>query len=116
VIRCLLDLPLWRPLKGRLFVGEGLAVLADQMFLVALTLLVLRIAGPGLELGSVLAAASDPGAIFMLFGGWVADRFPPAAVLVASNTGRALLMAVLAALVLASALLGSLSRAVWSFD
>jgi MFS family permease len=107
VISRLLDLPLWRPLRDRLFrrlfYGEGLAVLADQMFLVALTLLVLRIAGPGLELGSVLAAASVPGAVFMLFGGWVADRFPPTAVLVASNAGRALLMAVLAALVLTDA-------------
>lgn len=104
----LLGLPLWRPLKDRhfrrLFAGEGIALLADQMFLIALTLLVLEVAGPGYQLGSVLAVASIPGAVLMLVGGWVADRFPPAAVLVVSNAGRALLMAILAALVLSDAI------------
>src|SRR3712207_6985945 len=38
----------------RLFVGEGIAVFADQMLMVALTLLALRVAGPGFALGSVL--------------------------------------------------------------
>lgn len=103
----LLGLSLWRPLKDRLFrrlfVGEGLALLADQMFLIALTLLVLEVAGPGAQLGTILAVASIPGAMLMLVGGWVADRFPPAAVLVVSNTGRAVLMAVLAGIVLSDA-------------
>lgn len=107
MIRRLFGLPLWTPLKDRLFrrlfLGENLAMLADQMFLIALTLLVLRVAGPGAELGSVLAVASIPGAAFMLVGGWVSDRFPPAAVLVVSNAGRALLMAVLAGVVLSDA-------------
>ena len=39
----------------------------------------------------------------MLVGGWVSDRFPPAAVLVVSNAGRAALMAVLAWIVLSDA-------------
>lgn len=100
MIKRLLGLPLWRPLKHRLFrrlfAGEGIALLADQMFLIALTLLVLEVAGPGPQLGGVLAVASVPGAVLMLVGGWVSDRFPPAAVLVVSNAGRAALMAVLA--------------------
>jgi MFS family permease len=87
----------------RLFVGEGVALLADQMFLISLTLLVLEVAGPGAQLGSVLAVASIPGALLMLVGGWVSDRFPPAAVLVVSNAGRAALMAVLAWIVLSDA-------------
>ncbi len=103
----LLGLSLWRPLGDRLFrrlfVGEGLALLADQMFLISLTLLVLEVAGPGPQLGTILAVASVPGAMLMLVGGWVADRFPPAAVLVVSNAGRAVLMAVLAGLVLSDA-------------
>lgn len=107
MIERLLGLPLWRPLKDRLFrrlfAGEGIALLADQMFLIALTLLVLKVAGSGAQLGSVLAVASIPGALLMLVGGWVADRFPPAAVLVVSNAGRAALMAVLAGVVLSDA-------------
>ena len=103
----LLGLSLWLPLKDRLFrrlfVGEGVALLADQMFLISLTLLVLEVAGPGAQLGSVLAVASIPGALLMLVGGWVSDRFPPAAVLVVSNAGRAALMAVLAWIVLTDA-------------
>lgn len=97
-------LPLLQPLRDRAFrllcLGEGVALLADQMFLVALTLLVVEIAGVGVGLGSVLAVASVPGAVLMLVGGWAADRFSPARVLVVSNTGRALLMGSLATLVL----------------
>ena len=100
-------LALWRPLGigrfRRLFLGESLALLADQMFLITLTLLVLRVAGPGAELAGVLAVASVPGAALMLAGGLVADRFPPAAVLAISNAGRATLMAALAAIVLSDA-------------
>jgi len=107
VIGRLLGLSLWLPLKDRLFrrlfVGEGVALLADQMFLISLTLLVLEVAGPGAQLGSVLAVASIPGALLMLVGGWVSDRFPPAAVLVVSNAGRAALMAVLAWIALSDA-------------
>jgi uncharacterized membrane protein YqjE len=73
VIGRLLGLSLWLPLKDRLFrrlfVGEGVALLADQMFLISLTLLVLEVAGPGAQLGSVLAVASIPGALLMLVGG-----------------------------------------------
>ena len=116
----LLGLSLWLPLKDRLFrrlfVGEGVALLADQMFLISLTLLVLEVAGPGAQLGSVLAVASIPGALLMLVGGWVSDRFPPAAVLVVSNAGRAALMAVLAWIVLSDASNSGIStswRAPW---
>lgn len=75
-------------------------MLADQMFFIALTLLVLEVAGPGLQLGSVLAVASVPGAALMLVGGRVSDRVSPALVLVFSNAGRALLTGALAVLVL----------------
>ncbi|MBA2691939.1 MAG: MFS transporter [Rubrobacter sp.] len=91
------------PLRGRafrrVFAGSGLAMLADQMFFIALTLLVLDVAGPGLQLGSVLAVAAVPGAALMLFGGWVSDRVSPVLVLVFSNAGRAILTGILAAIV-----------------
>lgn len=102
-------LEILRPLSGRAFrrvwAGESLAMLADQMFFIALTLLVLEVAGPGLALGSVLAVASVPGAALMLFGGWVSDRIPPTLVLVFSNVGRALLTGAFAFLILTDSIL-----------
>lgn len=94
--------PLRAPAFRRLLTGGGLALLADQMFFVALTVLVTEQAGVGAQLGGVLTAASVPGAVLMLVGGWLADRVAPARVLTLTNTGRALLTAVLAALVLTS--------------
>jgi MFS family permease len=91
--------PIRLPSFRRLFVGEGIAVFADQMLLVALTLLALRVAGPGFALGSVLAVAAIPGALLMPLGGWVSDRFSPAAVLLLCGIGRALLAAALASMV-----------------
>jgi MFS family permease len=91
--------PIRLPSFRRLFVGEGVAVLADQMLLVALTLLALRMAGPGFALGSVLAVAAVPGALLMPLGGWVSDRFSPAGVLLLCGVGRALLASALASIV-----------------
>jgi MFS family permease len=100
-------LPLWQPLKEkpfrRLFLGEGMALLADNAFFVALTLLVVRAAGPGFELGSVLAVAAVPGAILMPVGGALADRFGPARMMLLSSAGRFVLVAAVAALVLLDA-------------
>ena len=91
--------PVRLPDFRRLFVGEGIAVFADQMLMVALTLLALRVAGPGFALGSVLAVAAVPGALLMPWGGWVSDRFSPARVLFLSGVGRALLALALAMIV-----------------
>lgn len=91
--------PVRLPDFRRLFVGEGIAVFADQMLMVALTLLALRVAGPGFALGSVLAVAAVPGALLMPWGGWVSDRFSPARVLFLSGVGRTLLALALAMIV-----------------
>src|SRR4028118_2199112 len=80
----------------RLFIGESIAVFADQMLLVALTLLALRVAGPGFALGSVLAVAAIPGALLMPVGGWVSDRFSPAGGLLLCGIGRTTLASALA--------------------
>jgi MFS family permease len=97
-------LPLWRPLRlpsfRRLWAGSAASLLADQTFFVVLTFLVLQVAGPGAQLGAVLAVAAVPGAILLPLGGWLSDRFPPAAIMTVTSTGRALLMGALAALVL----------------
>ena len=57
-------------------------MLADQAFLVALTWLVLRVAGSGAELGAVLAVASVPGAILMPLGGVLSDRSSPVLIMI----------------------------------
>lgn len=88
--------PIRLPRFRQLFVGESIAVFADQMLLVALTLLALRVAGPGFALGSVLAVAAVPGAMLMPLGGWMSDRFSPAKVLFLCGTGRILLALALA--------------------
>jgi MFS family permease len=76
-------------------------MLADQAFLVALTWLVLRIAGSGAELGAVLAVASVPGAVLIPLGGVLSDRSSPVLVMVSASMGRVLLLALLAVLILA---------------
>lgn len=90
--------PVRVPSFRRLFAGEGIAAFADQMLFVALTILALRVAGPGFALGSVLAVAAVPGALLMPVGGWVGDRFSPARVLFLCGAGRALLATALASL------------------
>lgn len=84
----------------RLWIGAGLSMLADQAFLVALTWLVLRVAGAGVELGTVLAVASIPGIILMPLGGVVSDRFSPTPILLLASAIRTLLIFGLTLLIL----------------
>ena len=104
----ILALDLWKPLKGlsfrRLWTAAGISMLADQAFLVALTWLVLRVAGSGAELGAVLAVASVPGAILMPLGGVLSDRSSPVLIMICTSVGRVLLLALLAALILTDAI------------
>src|SRR5579864_8416000 len=92
------------PLRVRnfrlLWIGEGISLLGDQFYLIALPWLVLQLTGSALALGTVMALASIPRALFMLVGGALVDRFSPRAVMVASNFARLVLVAVLSALVL----------------
>jgi MFS family permease len=86
-----------------LWIGAGISMLADQAFLVALTWLVLRVSGSGVEMGTVLAVASLPGILLMPVGGVISDRFSPTPVLLLANAVRTLLLSGLAALVLLGA-------------
>jgi MFS family permease len=96
------ELPWFEVLKvGRfrwLWIGADLSMLADQAFLVALTWLVLRVAGAGAELGTVLAVASVPRIVLMPVGGVMSDRLPPTLVLLFSSVVRGVLLSVLAML------------------
>lgn len=76
-------------------------MLADQVFLIALTLLVVDLEGPGGEVGIVLAAASAPMALALPLGGWIGDRLAPERVLFATNVAQALLTVGIAVLLLA---------------
>ncbi|HVN55185.1 MAG TPA: MFS transporter [Anaerolineaceae bacterium] len=85
-----------------LWIGQGLSLLGDQFYLITMPWLVLRLTGgDALALGTVLALAGLPRAIFMLLGGAVTDRFSPRTVMLACDAVRLVLIAGLAALVMA---------------
>lgn len=84
-----------------LWIGEGISLLGDQFYLIALPWLVLALTGDALAVGAVLAAAGIPRALFMLVGGALTDRFTPRRLMIVSNLARMALTAALAALVAA---------------
>ena len=83
-----------------LWIGEGISLLGDQFYLIALPWLVLQLTGSALALGTILALASIPRAVFMLVGGAFVDRYSPRSVMMASNFARLVLVALMSALVL----------------
>src|SRR5215204_3112264 len=85
-----------------LWIGESISLLGDQFYMIALPWLVLQLTGSALALGTVMALAAIPRALFMLIGGALVDRFSPRAVMFASNFVRLVLVALLSALVLTS--------------
>lgn len=84
-----------------LVTGEGISLLGDQFFLIALPWLVLQLTGSPLTLGVVLGLQGIPRALFMLVGGAVTDRFSPRAVMMAANVVRLAIVGLLAAFTLA---------------
>jgi MFS family permease len=83
-----------------LWIGEGISLLGDQFYLIALPWLVLQLTGSALALGTIMALASIPRAVFMLVGGAFVDRYSPRSVMIWSNFARFVLVALLSALVL----------------
>jgi MFS family permease len=83
-----------------LWIGESISLLGDQFYMIALPWLVLQLKGSTLALGTIMALASIPRALFMLVGGAFVDRFSPRAVMIVSNFARLVLVALLSALVL----------------
>ena len=100
--------PFLRPLVVRdfrlLWLGEGVSLLGDQFYFVALTWLTLQVSGSALALATVLMVATVPRAALMLLGGAVTDRYSPRRVMLLSNAIRAVLVAALTALILGKAI------------
>ncbi|MFH2133291.1 MAG: MFS transporter [bacterium] len=86
-----------------LWIGEGVSVLGSQFYLIALPWLVLKMTDDPFQMGSVLALAGIPRALFMLVGGALIDRFSPRIVMIGSNLIRLVIVITLTALLLAGA-------------
>lgn len=91
--------PLAIPPFRLLWTGSILSYLGGQLTFVAFPWLVLKLTGDALVMGTVLAVASVPRALFMVVGGAMTDRFSPRTVMLWANWLRMVLMIVLAALV-----------------
>ena len=81
-----------------LWAGEGVSLLGDQFYLIALPWLVLQLSGNAFAIGTVLALVAIPRALFMLLGGALTDRLSPRTIMLCSNTSRMLLVGALALL------------------
>ncbi|HFQ92712.1 MAG TPA: MFS transporter, partial [Anaerolineae bacterium] len=83
-----------------LWLGEAVSLIGDQFYLLSLPWLVLQMTGDALTVGSILALAGIPRAIFMLVGGALTDRFSPRTIMLVSNILRLGLISLLAVLVI----------------
>ena len=83
-----------------LFLGQSASAVGDQVVVVALALYITQRTGSPTDLGLVLAAQSVPMVALLLFGGVWADRLPRHRIMIVTDLVRALLHAVLAALIL----------------
>lgn len=95
---------IWAVLRQRnfrlLWLGEAVSLIGDQFYLLALPWLVLQMTGDALAVGSILALAGIPRALFMLVGGALTDRFSSRTIMLVSNVLRLGLISLLAALVI----------------
>ena len=80
-------------------VGFGSSILADQVFFLALTWAVIQVGSPG-QVGLVLAAGSVPRLLILVVGGAVADRVSPKRIIIGTDSGRAVVMAAAAAVLM----------------
>jgi MFS family permease len=79
-----------------LWLGQGISLLGNQFYLVALPWLVLQLTGNAFAIGIVLALVSVPRALFMLLGGALTDRLSPRVVMLYSSVSRLVLVGSLA--------------------
>src|SRR5471030_2508911 len=85
----------------RWLLGGGMvSMLGDQLTMIALPWLVLKLTGDPLALGLTIAMMSIPRAVFILLGGALVDRYSPKRVLMLSKFANAALLALLVALTL----------------
>src|SRR5471032_2858639 len=85
----------------RWLLGGGMvSMLGDQLTMIALPWLVLKLTGDPLALGLTIAMMSIPRAVFILLGGALVDRYSPKRVLMLSKFANAALLALLVTLTL----------------
>lgn len=84
-----------RPFRW-LWIASAISLLGDQLTLIALPWLVLKLTDDAQALGSVIALAAIPRAVFMLVGGALTDRWSPRRVLLVSALARMALVALIA--------------------
>ena len=96
----------WKTLASRdfrlLWLGQSVSILGDQFYLVALPWLVLYLTGSSLALGSILLTATIVRVSFQLVGGAISDMISQRKMMIASSLARAVVCAVLTALVLSN--------------
>ena len=84
--------PLLRALAARpyrwFWLVSAVSMFGDQLSIIALPWLVLKLTGDAAAMGFVIALAAVPRALFMLIGGVVTDRLSPRRVLVVTNLLR----------------------------
>jgi MFS family permease len=83
-----------------LWVGSLISMLGDAFSMVALPWLVIQLTDSAFTLGTVMATAAIPRALFILVGGALADRFSPRRVILDTKIVYLILVASLAALVI----------------
>jgi MFS family permease len=83
-----------------LFWGSIISNLGDQLTIVALPWLVLKLTGSALALGLVVALMGIPRAVFILLGGAMVDRYSPKRVLMISKIANAVLLGLIGGFVL----------------
>ena len=89
-----------RPDFRLLWLGQSVSILGDQFYLVALPWLVLGLTGSSLALGSILLTHTVMRVAFQLLGGAISDMVSQRKLMIASSLVRALVCAILTALVL----------------
>jgi MFS family permease len=86
-----------------LFAGQAASVIGDRVVVVALALFITQRTGSATDLGLVLGAQALALVALLLFGGVWADRLPRQRIMIATDSVRAVLHAVLAVLILTNA-------------
>jgi MFS family permease len=87
-----------------LWFGESISMVGDQFYFIALPWLVLVLTRDPLTLGTIMAIAAVPRAVFMLVGGATTDRFSPRTVMIISNLVRFILIFFMALIVIADSI------------
>ncbi|MHB8596766.1 MAG: MFS transporter [Ktedonobacteraceae bacterium] len=81
-----------------LWSGQFLSQIGDSVYRLALAWQVLMLTGSSLAMGTVLVANILPSVLFSLVGGAVADRLPRRMILLLSDSGRGMVVALVAVL------------------